>query len=188
MEFSKKLAILAVAGSLRPHSSTHQVLDSVSRLLPPEAAWKVFDGLADLPHFNDDPTPSASVEKWRQAILEADGILICTPEYGFGAPGFLKNALDWTISSGEFVDKPVALITAATMGENAHASLLLTLKGITAAILPEATLHIPNIRAKLTKTGELKDADTLEKLTACVHAFLEQIKANKQARAEKAIS
>ncbi len=44
-------------------------------------------------------------------------MLICTPEYAFGVPGSLKNALDWTVSTGEFYRKPVAVISASPSAE-----------------------------------------------------------------------
>jgi NAD(P)H-dependent FMN reductase len=177
---SPKKKILAVAGSLRANSSTHQVLQLISLWIPSSIEWVLFDELDQLPHFNDDSNPPASVLKWRQAILESNGVLICTPEYGFGAPGFLKNALDWTISSGEFVGKPVGLVTAATNGENAHTSLLLTLKGITSHLVPEATLLISYIRSKMNKNGEISDPTTFEALQRCVNAFFEEVASPKE--------
>jgi NAD(P)H-dependent FMN reductase len=59
----------------------------------------------------------------RNRLNNAHGVLICAPEYAFGVPGILKNLLDWTVGSGEFVNKPLAVITAATRGDKAHASL-----------------------------------------------------------------
>ena len=46
-------------------------------------------------------------------MREASGILISSPEYAHGVPGVLKNALDWVVGSGEFMDKPVALVNAS---------------------------------------------------------------------------
>ncbi|HCR53621.1 MAG TPA: NAD(P)H-dependent oxidoreductase [Cyclobacteriaceae bacterium] len=34
---------------------------------------------------------------------------MCTPEYAFGVPGTLKNALDLSVGTCEFVGKPVVL-------------------------------------------------------------------------------
>ena len=61
----------------------------------------IFDGLADIPPFNpdlDNETPPMAVAQFRQRLKEADGILICTPEYAMGVPGTLKNAIDWAVS------------------------------------------------------------------------------------------
>src|SRR5687768_689015 len=115
--------ILAVSGSLRENSSTQHILNSLKIWTPHPVEFIVYTGLAELPHFNDNANPPASVLVWRKQLAEANAVLICTPEYAFGVPGSLKNALDWTVSSGEFIDKPVALITASTAGDKAHASL-----------------------------------------------------------------
>lgn len=87
-------------------------------------------------------------------------------------PGSLKNALDWTVSSGDFVDKPVALITAATSGDKAHASLLLTLSALSAKLSVETNLLISFIRAKITAEGNIKDAETINALQAVLHALI----------------
>jgi NAD(P)H-dependent FMN reductase len=57
-----------------------------------------------LPFFEEALPPAAArdsytnpaVVKWREKIREADGFIICTPEYNHGYPGVLKNALDYT--------------------------------------------------------------------------------------------
>ena len=64
--------------------------------------------------------------------MDADGVIICTPEYAHGVPGSLKNAIDWTVGTGEFSGKPTMLITASTDGKNGHKALLETLKVIEA--------------------------------------------------------
>ena len=50
----------------------------------------------------------------REQFKLADGVIICTPEYARGVPGVLKNALDWIVSSGEFENKSVAVISASS--------------------------------------------------------------------------
>jgi NAD(P)H-dependent FMN reductase len=53
---------------------------------------------------------------FRKKIEDADGVLICTPEYVYSLPGSLKNAVEWMVSTTLFTDKPAALITAASSG------------------------------------------------------------------------
>lgn len=72
-------------------------------------------------------------------------------------PGSLKNALDWTVSSGEFIDKPVGLVTASSQGEKGHAALLLILSAISAKVIDDATLLISFVRSKLDAGGQIKD-------------------------------
>jgi NAD(P)H-dependent FMN reductase len=136
----------------------------------------IYDGVGTLPHFNDSDEVVDSVNNFRKQIQNADGILICQPEYAFGVAGSLKNALDWTVGTGNFVDKPVALITAATGGENAHAAMMLTLKAMNSAIAPDASLIIPFVKAKLNTDGSIKDLQLekqLQSLAAIFIAFIE---------------
>jgi NAD(P)H-dependent FMN reductase len=165
------MKILAIVGSLRATSSNHIVTKYVSNLIPAGVEFAVYDGLAGLPHFDDSNEISTAVESLRRQIKEADVVFICTPEYAFGIPGSLKNALDWTVGSGEFVDKPVALVTASSVGNSAHAALLLTLSAISAKMIEGGTLLIPFIRAKI-KEGEIADAETKEALQKVVTSLL----------------
>ena len=137
----------------------------------------LYDGLGDLPHFTPDldgDAPPAPVVRWRELLKSADGVIICTPEYAFGVPGVLKNALDWVVSSGEFYEKPAAVISASPMltgGDKAHASLMLTFQALTARIAEEAKLTVPAVNKKLTPEGEISDPalkESLEKLLAAL--------------------
>src|SRR5438445_13812511 len=114
---SDKLKILAISGSTRKSSSNLNLINAIANLTADSWSVNTFPGLADIPHFNpdlDNENPPKHVIEFRKQLKEADGILICTPEYAIGVPGTLKNAIDWTVSSMEFSHKPVALITAST--------------------------------------------------------------------------
>lgn len=170
------MEILAISGSLRNFSSTHLLLKIIASLVPHDIVFEVYESIGDLPHFNDDPQPPMSVERWRKALQDADALLICTPEYAFGVPGSLKNAIDWTVSSGEFVGKPTALITAATGGEKAHAALLMILTALSANVKEEGTLLISSIRSKMNKEGQIIDSEMLTQLARVVTVLVNAIK------------
>jgi chromate reductase, NAD(P)H dehydrogenase (quinone) len=159
----KEIKLLAISGSLRQNSSNTALMNAIIRLAPENMEFTIYAGLGDLPHFNPDidideaPVP---VRGLRTLLKEADGVLLCTPEYGNGVPGVLKNALDWLVSSGEFMNKPTAVISASPTpmgGDKANASLLLTLKMIDAKIIERGTLIIPHITLKLNKEGIITD-------------------------------
>jgi chromate reductase, NAD(P)H dehydrogenase (quinone) len=151
------VTILAIPGSLRDNSSSNQILKALIELSPPSVSVEIYDGIGKLPHFNDAEKPSDEVMRFRAKISSADAVLICTPEYAFGIPGSLKNALDWTVGSGEFVGKRVGLITASSQGEKGHAALLLVLQALSSNVVEEATLLISFVRSKLNVDGSLKD-------------------------------
>src|SRR6202000_1937510 len=101
------------------------------------------------------------VTELKRRIREADGVIICTPEYAHGVPGTLKNAIDWTVSSCEFSGKPTVLITASTDGRYGHQALLETLKVIEAREVERLALLIPFARTKVDKAAGITDGKTL---------------------------
>ena len=172
---NRSLKILAISGSLRSNSSNNAVIKAISIMVPDRVEFKVYNGLGDLPHFNDSAKAPVAVQELRTLIKDSDGVLICTPEYAFGVPGSLKNALDWTVGSGEFVEKPVAVITAATGGEKAHASLLHTLTALSAKIDGKRTLLISFIKAKLNEKGEVSDPQTIKNLQLVINELINSL-------------
>ena len=176
MTLTKK--ILAISGSLRQGSSNHAILKYLGSLTPADVTYIIYNDLVQIPPFDpglDTDTPPPAVASLRQQLQEADGIIICTPEYAFGVPGSLKNMLDWLVSSSTLVDKPLALITASLGGEHAHASLLLTLGALSANVVGDATLLIQFIRSKMDADGNVIDADTMKKLQDIFTAFLKVV-------------
>jgi chromate reductase len=125
------MKIIAICGSLRARSSNLALLRAATKIA---SEVQIYDGLASLPHFNPDDdeegaTPPPEVASLRALLAAADGILISTPEYAHGLPGSLKNMLDWLVSDGALVDKPVAILTASPVGgQFAQASLVETLR------------------------------------------------------------
>jgi NAD(P)H-dependent FMN reductase len=162
--------ILGISGSLRNSSSNTALISACAAIAPAHVTITMYEGLDKLPYFSPElDTEGAvappAVADLREKIRVADAVLFSTPEYAFGIPGVLKNALDWLVSSGEFTLKPTAVISAsplATGGEKAHASLVQTLSVMTAAIREEYKLIVPVVRTKMDTQGKITDA-ALEK-------------------------
>lgn len=166
--------IFAMSGSLRAGSSNHTILQHLGQMMPPGVNYAIYDALGTIPAFDpglDDQDPPSSVADLRKHISEADAIIICTPEYAYGVPGALKNALDWTVSSGSFSGKPVALITASTGGKNAHEAMIKILGALDAKLSPEATLLIPFVRTKIM-ASTITDEQTSKSLQSLLHHLL----------------
>lgn len=139
---------------------------------------EMFLDIASLPHFNpdlDNEKVDADVARFRRSIENADAVIFCTPEYVFSLPGTLKNALDWTVSTTVFSNKPAAMIVASTGGEKAFESLELILKTIGAAVADESKLLIQGARSKLGGNGELLDKETIKKIKGVVDSLITAI-------------
>lgn len=175
------IKILAISGSLRASSSSTAILRAATALAPNTITISLYEGLGDLPHFNpelDNDDVPEPVRNWRSRLQECDGVLICTPEYAHGVPGVLKNALDWSVSSGEFMDKPTAVISASPSpdgGDKANASLVQTLRVIMAEIVKGATLLIPAVSAKLNDKDEITDIETTQALKSLLNLLIDVI-------------
>lgn len=167
--------IFAISGSLRKGSSNHTVLEFLGSLMPANIVYQLYDGVSKIPAFDpglDNDNPPAAVADLRKQLSAADAIIICTPEYAFGVPGALKNAIDWVVSSGSFSGKPTALITASTNGEHAHEAMIKILGAVDAKLIEETMLLIPFIRTKINANGELTDGETIVKIRAVLRALL----------------
>jgi chromate reductase len=114
------LRILGIPGSLRRGSHNTSLLRAAAKLLPPGVELEIYEGLGDLPPYDpalDTHPAEPAVAGLRQAIADADGVLIATPEYNGSIPGVLKNALDWAsrpFPENALRGKPVAVIGAST--------------------------------------------------------------------------
>ncbi len=169
-----KKKIFAISGSTRSLSANAILLRVIADLTRDKYDLEIFQGIDQLPHFNPDldtETPPAEVISFRKQISEADGVLICTPEYVFSLPGSLKNALEWMVSTVIFSDKPTGLITASANGKKGHAELALVMKTIGAKFNPKTRLLISGIKGKMGKNGEMKDEKTRLELMAFLASF-----------------
>ncbi|WP_061248765.1 NADPH-dependent FMN reductase [Leptospira alstonii] len=170
------MKILSISGSLRPQATSSSILRAILKTAPPEMEFITFEGLDDLPHFSPDRDGENSPEavlRYRAALKDADGVVICTPEYAHGMPGALKNSLDWVVGSGEYVNKPVMALSSSPSymgGDKAHASLITTLKAMNVLIVENSSFPIPLARRKINENDELIDPETIEKFR---NAFLE---------------
>lgn len=170
---SLKKNILAICGSTREKSANKDIINSIKKLSQEQLNIIDFD-ITTLPHFNQDITNENvpnSVIQFREAIEKSDGVLICTPEYVFSLPGILKNAIEWTVSTTVFSNKPTALITASSSGEKAHESLLLVMNTLGIKTNEDLCILISGVKSKLNTDGDVIDVilnERLRKLTSCL--------------------
>jgi chromate reductase len=150
--------VLAICGSTRKNSVNHSLRNAIAELAAKDLEIILYDGIAILPQFNPDEDGeevAIEVVDFRKKLDQADGILICTPEYAHGVPGSLKNAIDWTVSSSNFPQKPTMLITASTGGKYGHAALLETLITIDAKNVESLQMVIEFAKTKISMDGRL---------------------------------
>jgi len=182
--------IVAISGSLRAASTNTALVRAAAAQAPAGMEVTVYGGLGDLPHFSpelDGDDAPAAVQDLRGLLGGAEGVLVCTPEYAFGMPGSLKNALDWLVTSGELWRKPVVALSAspsARGGEKAHAALLLTLSALEAHVVAGGSLTIPFVTTKVTKSGDVTDPALTQALRASLDALARAVEAQRAEAAQ----
>jgi NAD(P)H-dependent FMN reductase len=114
--------VLVLVGSLRAASVNRQLAELAVETAPNGVSLTVFDGLGELPFYNEDIDNAdvpAAVTKLRSVAAESDAALVVTPEYNGSIPAVIKNAIDWLsrpFGNGALKDKPLAVVGAA-MGQ-----------------------------------------------------------------------
>ena len=166
--------MLTICGSLRAHSSNAALLEAVAQLAPSNVEVSPYEGLATLPLFNPDldvePAP-LPVRALRDAIVDADALIVSSPEYAHGVPGVLKNALDWLVSGVEIYGKPIALLNPSPRSLYAHPQLAETLRTMGAALIDTACVALPIAGRGLDAAGIAGD----EELAATIRRALDAI-------------
>jgi chromate reductase, NAD(P)H dehydrogenase (quinone) len=114
------MRILGITGSLRRDSLNHALLREAAQRLPAGAELVEFDRLGEIPPYDADVEAEGApepVEALREAMREADAVIVATPEYNHSIPGVLKNALDWAsrpAGQSALTGKPAVVIGAST--------------------------------------------------------------------------
>jgi chromate reductase len=178
------MRVLGIAGSLRSGSLNRAVLRAAAELAPAGMEVHLFDGLADIPPFNEDVEAQgdpAPVRALKAAIQEADALLIATPEYNYGVPGVLKNAIDWASrpAGKSPLNRKPAAIMGASMGMHGTARAQMALRQTfvfteTCTMLrPE--LYLGRAHEKIDANGRLVDEPTRKQLRKLLEAFADWI-------------
>jgi len=124
-----------------------------------------------LPQDNYGTDIKDSFPEWRDAIVNADGLVIVTPEYNHGYPGTLKSVLDLLLK--EYIHKSVALVGVSASpwgGTRVIESMVPMVRELGLAVT-FTDLNFPMVESKFDESGNLLD-QAYEKRSS---AFLDEL-------------
>jgi chromate reductase len=161
------MKVLAVSGSLRRNSHNTQLLRAAVELAPEDIEVELWDGVRDLPLYDQDLEDGElpeSVRRLRKEWGSADAILFATPEYNGSVPGVLKNAVDWAsrpVRESALTNKTVAVISASTgqFGAMWAQADLRKILGVAGARVVGDELPVARAHEKLDAEGRLLDGE-----------------------------
>ena len=175
--------LLGISGSLRSQSTNTAILRTLSSRLGNKAEMDLF-ALNDIPLYNSDLEAQAlpvSVAALKEAITQADGLIICSPEYNYGTSGVLKNALDWASRPGfnsPLKNKPVLIMTSSPGvlgGVRAQSQLRETLSATLSRVICSPQIVIPGVNQKI-QNGSFSDETTIQFMIVAVNELIREIK------------
>ncbi|MEX2633686.1 MAG: NADPH-dependent FMN reductase [Balneolales bacterium] len=165
---NRNIEILAFAGSLRKGSYNRALLRATKELAPESLNIQIFD-LEGIPLYNADVEAQGDperVSKFKEAIREADGLLIATPEYNHGVPGVTKNAIDWAsrpAKNAPLNEKPVGIIGASpgmTGTARGQSQLRQAFEFTNSYCMPQPEILVYHAHKKFDDDGNLTDEAT----------------------------
>ena len=159
----EKKNIFAIIGSASSNSTNLKLVEYISKITSEDFNMTIFNDLKTLPHFDPElsaDNPQRQIIEFRKNIEQANGIIICTPEYVFSIPSGLKNAIEWCIATTVFFNKPIGLITASASGKKGHEELQLIMKTAMAKFSEDTSLLIQGIKGKFDEQGNVIDTET----------------------------
>ena len=175
------IRVAGICGSLREGSFNKGLLRAAVEVAPAGMEITIFNRLGDIPPYNDDvfqkgdPEPVADLKAF---IGGADAMLIATPEYNYGVPGVLKNAIDWASRpSGKCVlnRKPTAIMGASSgLGGTIRAQHALRQSFVFTEthVMLQPEIKIPSVAKLFDASSRLTDENTRQHLQKFLEAFV----------------
>src|SRR5579884_16530 len=166
------MRVLAVSGSLRERSFNTSLLRAAAEAAPEGVEIELWEGLADLPLYDqdlEDGEVPGSVRRLREEWAAADAILFATPEYNGSVPGGLKNAIDWASRpkfEAALTNKTVAVVGASTgqFGALWAQQDLKRILGIAGARVVGTEIPVARAHERFDAEGRLLDGEVFAQL------------------------
>ena len=176
------MRILAVSGSLRADSHNTALLRAAIEAAPDGVEVELWEGLADLPIYDQDleSDPPEPVLRLREDWAGADAILFATPEYNGSVPGGLKNAIDWASRpklEAALTNQNVAVVGASTgqFGAMWAQADLRKVLGVAGARVIGDELPVTRAHEKFDHDGRLLDGELFERLRLLLETLATEV-------------
>ena len=176
--------ILGISGSLRAGSFNTALLRAAQQVAGAGIEFETAT-LHGIPLYDGDAEARdgepAAVAALKRRILDADGVLLATPEYNNGMPGVFKNGIDWLSRTSPvgnipsvFGGRPFALAGASPGGFGtilSQANWLPVLKTLGVDLWAGNRLMVSRAGSVFDADGNMVDDRVREQLAEFVRGF-----------------
>ncbi|HXS67834.1 MAG TPA: NAD(P)H-dependent oxidoreductase [Candidatus Polarisedimenticolia bacterium] len=178
--------ITLLIGTNRPASNTRKIARHVEEIYAElKVPIRVLD-LAQLPQ--EIFLPSSYAEKPRsfqpfaEAVLQASGLHVLSPEYNGGVPGVLKYFIDMLKFPESFEHRPVCFtgLAAGVWGALRPVEQLQAIFNYRNAFIYPDRVFMPHVNTLLDENGRLKNQELLERLRKQAVGFVDFVEKLRQ--------
>lgn len=173
------MKFIGIVGTNAKTSYNRMLLQFMKEHFKKQAEIEIME-LTEVPMFNEseDQTDSDVIQLFNSKIMEADGVIIATPEHNHSIPSALKSILEWlSFNLHPFDGKPVMIVGASydvqgSSRAQLHLRQVLDAPGVNATVMPGSEFLLGRAHQAFDKDGNLKDERTIDFLESCFWRFL----------------
>lgn len=173
------MKLVAIVGTNAKKSYNRNLLQFMKRHFAQKADIEILE-ITDVPMFNetDDQTDTPIIQKFNQAISEADGVIISTPEHNHTIPSSLNSLLEWLSFNIHPLDGKTTMIVGASYDiqgssrAQLHLRQILDAPGVNATVMPGSEFLLGRAHRAFDDNGDLIDERTVDFLDSCFYRFL----------------
>lgn len=173
------MKFVGIVGTNAKKSVNRQLLTYMQKTLADLAEIEILE-IDQVPMFNEseDQTDSDVIQELNQKIMDADGVIIATPEHNHSIPSSLKSALEWlSFNVHPFDGKPVMIVGASSDVQGSsraqlHLRQILDAPGVNASVMPGNEFLLGRAYDAFDEEGQLKDQRTIDFLEGNFKKFI----------------
>jgi len=182
--------IIGLPGSLRTGSFNGMLLRAAAEMAPAGTTIEI-ESIEGIPVYNFDIEVEGippAVQRLKDRIVAADGLLLVSPEYNNSVPGPLKNAIDWLSRPPAdipkvFRNRPTGIIGASAGPSGtglAQVAWLPVLRTLGVAPYFGGRVLVRSAKDVFDENGRLKDDTVRGQLQTYITGFSEFVEARRK--------
>ncbi|EHI74580.1 NADPH-dependent FMN reductase [Streptococcus criceti] len=172
------MKLVAIVGTNSTRSTNRKLLKFMARHFANQADIEILE-IQDLPAFNEpeDKQVPQAVADFNEKIVDAQGVIIATPEYDHTIPAPLSSALEWiAYTSRPLINKPTMIVGASlgllgTSRAQAHLRQILDAPELKARVMPGNEFLLGHSEQVLTDDNQLNNPEKVSELDDCFAEF-----------------
>lgn len=181
------MKLVGLVGSNAEHSYNRLLLKEIGARFSHLFSLELLE-ISEVPLFNPsaENSDNEEIEYFNQKILDADGVIIATPEHNHTIPPALKSVLEWlSYKVHPFEEKPVMVVGASydvlgTSRSQLHLRQILEAPGLRAHVFPGNEFLLGRAKEAFDEQGTLTDPKTIQYLSECIEKFARFVHVLKQ--------